>query len=383
MHEIRGNQVDTPQLQMKVIEMLFAFDSASTYTTRGSDGRLYLAHWIDEDDDSGLDRYLVVPTSDEIVQRLKLGTLALRDALDQPWTWAIDLDRATGTRVSLVEIDFDTLPLEVLPLPGVGVNGNRSLLSVDFTGQPGAIPRLSSVKQALGSVQSAFRKLALAAVDIPAGSGRPPNSIRSLYDWPVTNLEIGSLHIEFGSPSQATIDTDSDLQFLRSSGELLETGAIWASGSGTLPEDLPSKEAVLAALTELAPSPRGEFSQVVVSSRYFRPVILKSDVRSLVAQEQAEPSIRQSIRLLTGLVRELDRDLWTFIIRDGDEPEARCVAGADFEATEELVEAFSGEIRVVTLGVTKGDRELFEVIELLGAERPIGKVPVLRIDSDE
>ena len=55
-----------------------------------ADGELYLAHWFDESE--AVVRYLVVPFSPTLLARLEAGRMDLREALDQPRVWVVDVD---------------------------------------------------------------------------------------------------------------------------------------------------------------------------------------------------------------------------------------------------------------------------------------------------
>jgi hypothetical protein len=71
------------------IEVLVAYDGPITFTFRDAVGVMMLAHLIDEDSVNG--RYIVAPTSDRIIGRLKAGAISVREALDQPITWLVDM----------------------------------------------------------------------------------------------------------------------------------------------------------------------------------------------------------------------------------------------------------------------------------------------------
>jgi hypothetical protein len=53
----------------------------------------------------------------EVVDSLRIGTLGVLDALDQPRCWLCDLS-AAGEVVGCLEVDFDDIPRDALPAPG-------------------------------------------------------------------------------------------------------------------------------------------------------------------------------------------------------------------------------------------------------------------------
>jgi hypothetical protein len=92
--------------------VLYELDGPRTFTFVPADGELYLAHWFNESE--ALVRYLVVPFSAALVARLEAGQLSLRDALDQPRLWVVDVDNqgvpAAATRTTLEDLPPDQVP---------------------------------------------------------------------------------------------------------------------------------------------------------------------------------------------------------------------------------------------------------------------------------
>lgn len=96
------------------LQVLYEFDGPKTFTFVGQDDELYLAHWCDEDTEAV--RYIVVLFSPALTQQLENGTLTLRQALDQPRVWIVDVDHTgtphTGWNTSLADLPGDVLPKE-------------------------------------------------------------------------------------------------------------------------------------------------------------------------------------------------------------------------------------------------------------------------------
>ncbi len=113
MWHVSGKLIDPGFFKpFEIVENLYDFDGPRTFTHRDSEGRLYLAHWCDAD--SNLNRFIVVPFTDALVQKLKAGEISLSEALDRPCRWVLDLDRAGGVSaawsVNAAEIPSDVLP---------------------------------------------------------------------------------------------------------------------------------------------------------------------------------------------------------------------------------------------------------------------------------
>lgn len=95
--------------------MLYELDSPRTFTFIPADGELYLAHWFDESAD--VVRYLVVPFSPGLVAGLEAGHFSLREALDQPRLWMVDVDD-WGVPAATTRTSLEDLPAEELPAVG-------------------------------------------------------------------------------------------------------------------------------------------------------------------------------------------------------------------------------------------------------------------------
>ena len=97
------------------LEVLYDFDGPRIFTATSSLGELlyYLAQ-----EDSQTLRFIVAPTNDQVVQRLKTGVVSVRDALSQPWLWVLDTDLGMVPQKSW-GCKLADIPSGVLPMPGV------------------------------------------------------------------------------------------------------------------------------------------------------------------------------------------------------------------------------------------------------------------------
>lgn len=98
------------------LEVLAELDEPLTFTFMDSNGSLMLAHLCSE----GMDRlrYVVAPTSLPIVHELKTGVRSIRQALDQPIVWLLDV----GVNAAVLEAWVTTLgglPDNVVPVADV------------------------------------------------------------------------------------------------------------------------------------------------------------------------------------------------------------------------------------------------------------------------
>jgi hypothetical protein len=116
MGPVKGKPVDPAQFApFRPAKVLADVGGPRSFTFVPADGELYWAHWFDESADRV--RYLVVPFSPALLDRLEAGRLSLREALDQPRLWVVDVDDL-GSPVGAVRAALDDLPADELPAPG-------------------------------------------------------------------------------------------------------------------------------------------------------------------------------------------------------------------------------------------------------------------------
>ncbi len=113
MWGIQGKLVDKEQfVPFEPSRVLYEFDGPRIFTFKDRDGELNLAYWSDSDE--SVDRYVIVPTSEAIVNSLCRGNLSVLEALQQPRIWLCDVGEGGEIqhcqRVELGEIPNDALP---------------------------------------------------------------------------------------------------------------------------------------------------------------------------------------------------------------------------------------------------------------------------------
>lgn len=114
MGPIPGNPTDPGQFApFRPAKVLYELDGPRTFTFVPADGELYLAHWFDES--AATVRYLVVPFSPALVARLEASQLSLREAIDQPRLWVVDVNNqrvpSAAMRTTLADLPADELPV--------------------------------------------------------------------------------------------------------------------------------------------------------------------------------------------------------------------------------------------------------------------------------
>src|SRR5947209_18900260 len=115
MWRVTGTSADLHLFEpFEPCEVLYEFDGPRMFTHRDCLGELCLAHWCDEDTEVA--RFVVAAFAPEMVERLKKGQLTLREALNQPRTWVVDMTHAGKLRAAW-RVPLADLPGDVLPMP--------------------------------------------------------------------------------------------------------------------------------------------------------------------------------------------------------------------------------------------------------------------------
>ena len=128
-------------------QVLYELDGPRTFTFVPADGELYLAHWFDESE--AVVRYLVVPFSAALVARLEAGQFGLRDALDQPRLWVVDVDNQ-GVPAAATRTTLEDLPAAEVPAAG-------TLLSPALEAISPSRPPTATIPTAAGSASPGSR----------------------------------------------------------------------------------------------------------------------------------------------------------------------------------------------------------------------------------
>lgn len=84
------------------------------YVSRTILGDMLLVYRWDEKPE--YDRFLVVPTSPTIIDRVESGAMTMRDSLMQPWKWLVDVAN-DGTVVAAWRVE--RVPDATLPVEGI------------------------------------------------------------------------------------------------------------------------------------------------------------------------------------------------------------------------------------------------------------------------
>lgn len=250
-------------------EVLVELDEPLTFTFRDESGTLLLAHLCSQGEDAS--RYVVAPTTGEIIEQLKSGARSIMAALDQPIVWLIDL----GGNASVVGVWVGTLagiPQRVLPAPDVMLYAHLTpMLRLRATGpliSPGSLPA-RVVRSLVGGAENAVRSLTN-FVSGRAQPGRPPEAHRTLYQLQAQQFAFQSFEVAFRpvDPNSGQIVQDDRANEVVGEVErLLAIGLRWVLTGEMATQNAEERQAILEAIKELSPPQGSPIERVVVSGR--------------------------------------------------------------------------------------------------------------------
>jgi Family of unknown function (DUF6575) len=175
MWTVEGHETDWPKLSsLQPEHILDSYDGPRLFTVRTADGLKLLAYQCGANAD--VDRFLLVPTSEELLAEIEDNLTPLRDALlSQPWAWLIDRTRG-GTLSRPLAVDPRTLPLNALPKEGVRLFADTNVLLRlrMLGGRDRAGTHSSERRKACGGRRDGCDQNASAPCIRGVGSGRTP-----------------------------------------------------------------------------------------------------------------------------------------------------------------------------------------------------------------
>ena len=343
MLEFSGTEIDRKLFEPFVpLESLYDFGGPRIFVFANTEDDIFLAYQFEEDNDSLY--YLIVPTSDSLVRRLKRGDITVRDSLSQPRMWMIEVD-GSGTISAARKAAIDRIPDDWLPDPDAMLWPSlQPIISVRSIGdriKEGVTPG-SVVRNLIDGAEKAVKVLLEYSMRGSQQAGRPVAELRRLYDLPPQRFAFRSFEVSFRPPArdgQVLLEDprgpylETQDEIYRKVGEMLERGLEWAGSSSrsiTQVSDNPEESrAILRALTFLAPSAYGLVESVEVRGRLagrfssYNPArldqALRSDIKKFEAKTQKAANQLQSesaqVIECVGKIRAADKDDYKFDLR--------------------------------------------------------------------
>lgn len=346
-------------------EVLYEAEGTVLFTAETELGRV-VAYVADDTVDG---RWLLLaPCNDPMLVSLRLGHIAVRDALFNSWTWLAQLNGVEVT--SAWRVEEASLPAEHLPTPGVFLTADLDpVLTTRAEGSK--IVREATPASVLAYVSDATCKALKGILDFVMENdvqGRPTDDLRSRYDLPIHSLAFGSFQVAFGAPPKRLFPDDS----LDRSVKLLQKGLRWAADEGSAPSPGATEAergAVLRAILRLTPPSTGVIERIDVGGRWMNKgaVVLKRPARKRVQAELRKVS-SERIVVQTGIIDELDKN-GTFILRHT--ANGKDVKGSFDEGLyDDLLDHFANDDIVGVIGVERNGRLYATAVNPGLAEKP-------------
>ena len=251
------------------LEVLAELDEPLTFTFNDESGALLLAHLCSHDEN--ILRYIVAPTTRQIVDQLKSGARAIFGALDQPMVWLMDV----GIDAAVTDVWVGTLgglPPRVLPAPDVMLYAHlEPMIRLRATGPlitPGSLPA-RVVKSLVGGAENSVRWLTNYVTGRDQ-AGRPPEAHRTLYQLQAQQFAFRSFEIAFRpvDPTSGQLVQDPRAtEVVREVERLLAIGLQWVLTGEMATDNLEERQAILEAVKELSPPQGSPIERVEVSGR--------------------------------------------------------------------------------------------------------------------
>jgi hypothetical protein len=268
---------------LEPIDVLCEVGLPRIFTVRLSAGFLFLAYLADEQDDAKI--LLLAPTSEEIIDSIKMGFIPVRDALVR--TSLLMVEQSWEDRVMVCyQVKPSDIPPRFLPMPGTTLYlEHMPALSVRAVGpalKPGSLPS-NAVSQVFEGVRKSLKLLADSVME--RAEGAVSSTVRELCNLPVMNFRFGSIEVDFRKP-----DGLFESEEMKAAIALLNRGIEWTQDpDGEALNGLSEEEqsAVFEALEKLAPHRGGAISSVEIGGSWVArgQVRLTSRTRDLVLRK--------------------------------------------------------------------------------------------------
>ncbi len=372
MWDVKGTPLSVKFENWVPDRVLYDFDGPRIFTVRHELGD-FLAYACDEDDE--ITRYLLAPTSGDMITALEKGARTMREALAQPWLWVVDVGFDDVPR-QIWRSTLEAIPESHLPKPWAMLWPHlEPLLAVRMIGPNLARGRIlaSVIKRAVEGATYALKKLAELMLSSRPQPDQRSLTVRHFYDLPTQRLAFNSFEIAFRAPDAAQLrlgEQDGVLeQEYDEMGRWLAEALEWATLSASDEESRTIDLDLLDALKKLVPPQTGLVEQVEVRGRLLRhqprhTYTLTREATRRVGRARTQREPQATPLTATGLIEEFDKGRLTFILRYTDANRDINCAIAD-ELYDEVMELFQqDEVRATIFGLEVPGKRHAEVIHI-------------------
>lgn len=308
--------------------------------------------------------YLVVPTNDLMLSRIREGDLSLRSAFLQPIAWQAEVD-SSGKVQNIRWLTKNTIPEEFLPEVGAGLRSDHgfivdemnqqdtsNFLSVSFKGgmlTKGAMP-LYVFRNLIDEVYSSLRGVFAPIVSEISKNELSSSSINKILEIPVFEPQFASLTLNFSAPTinisaiKKKMDIDTSLltknaiqasqNFINTAeviNELAATDAIFAAYAYGAP-------AALEALSRISPTSNSPFDVLEIRGHTggsrSKSVHINVDRGERILSTYNES--QKNLETIEGRIVDTNLRSGSVIIRGSLGRETTCILGKSFLAQESM-----------------------------------------------
>ncbi len=180
--------------------------------------------------------------------------------------------------------------------------------------------------------------------------GRPDEQLRTQYDLIAKRMAFNSFEVSFQPRAEAQqLLLEDGTEAYAQSAQALSEAFAWLRGSN---EDADIDVELLEVLRELAPPIHGQVTETEIKGRLVRtsPIRLSREHTKRVRRAIATRGDSRDAVLLVGKIRELDRDRFTFILRELADGSKDTVCAFEEELFDAVFDAFDTEFLVNVLG---------------------------------
>lgn len=372
---------------LKPCEVLYEFEGPCIFRAETALRISVLAYLTEELEDEGLLRYILSTTSSGTIDDLKRGVISVREALDRGSLWLVDFNFAWEPQRAFA-VRPDQLPEDALPLRGTMLWSSLEpefAVRLQWDEHPAGRVPAGAFKQAAEIASNALKPVfewAARHLRVDA-SGRPPEWLRDLYALPAQRVAFGSLEVAFAridvsAASQAALPLDQDkrptpAEIQEEGWSAIREGLAWATSDGAVPTGDGEEQkwhAVLESLQRLAPPSTGPVMTVEVWGSSIvdqdRRVTLdrRSTKRIRTALTRLKKRHEVQLRVFTGLIRSLDLDKLTLILRDVIGEEGDVSVALDDEDLLETAREAHYQVLQVNVAARSEDKKAWYATEI-------------------